>query len=195
LLCSPCGQILCEILAAPSDSLVSTRPCRRGGWLAYANRASAHGHPPVFTRRATPSLPAAAPHPASSKTSCPVRIRYRMDEVFFRYAPSRSPFPSRHSNRKPAACAARTCRTHGNRPFSREGRKGGEKVNTLARAGCIAQGRSKRRSFVDSDGRPGKSWLRRLVDRFNDVRYVPPTNEARSSHTSTKFPTRAVVDP
>jgi len=68
-----------------------------------------------------------------------------------------------------------------------EGR--GEKVNNLIHAVTQLPKDVEGMVFVDSDGRPGKSWLRRMVAPLHDVRYGAATTMRWLLPNATNFPT------
>lgn len=158
-------EILFEILAALQILLGVYLAFQGALWLAYAKRR-AMVDPGFYAPRTAVICPCRGMEPGLEQNLVTLsEFDHQNYELFFVLAAESDPaVPT--IKRVAAQSRVKTHILYAGRPQGR-----GEKVNNLIHAVSQLPPEFEAIVFVDSDGRPGKSWLRRMVGPLHDVRY------------------------
>ena len=158
-------EILFEILAALQILLGVYLAFQGALWLAYAKRR-AMVDPGFYAPRTAVICPCRGIEPGLEQNLVTLsEFDHQNYELFFVLAAESDPaVPT--VKRVAAQSRVKTHILYAGRPQGR-----GEKVNNLIHAVSQLPPEFEAIVFVDSDGRPGKSWLRRMVGPLHDVRY------------------------
>ncbi len=152
-------------------------------WLGYAKRRLMHDSG-FYAPRTAVICPCRGLEPALEQNLLSLcEFDHQNYELFFVLA----------SENDPAASAvkrvASQSRVKANVLFAGKPVGRGEKVNNLIHAVTHLPPDIEALVFVDSDGRPGKSWLRRMVAPLNDARYGAATTMRWLIPNHNNFPT------
>jgi len=183
LLCSPCVETLFEILAVLQILLGLYLAVQGVLWLAYAKRRTMVD-PGFYAPRTAVICPCRGSEPGLEQNLVALcEFDHQNYEVFFVLA---SEPDSATPTVKRVAAQSRVKATvlFAGRPDGR-----GEKVNNLIHAVTQLPKDVEAIVFVDSDGRPGKSWLRRMVGSLHDARYGATTTMRWLIPNAANFPT------
>ena len=183
MLCSPCVEVLFEILAVLQILLGLYLAAQGVQWLAYAKRRTMVD-PGFYAPRTAVICPCRGSEPGLEQNLVALcEFDHQNYELFFVLA-SESDSAAPTVKRVAAQSRVKTTVLFAGRP---EGR--GEKVNNLIHAVTQLPKDVEALVFVDSDGRPAKSWLRRMVAPLHDVRYGAATTMRWLIPNATNLPT------
>ncbi len=183
MLCSPCVEILFEILAVLQILLGLYLAVQGVMWLAYAKRRTMVD-PGFYAPRTAVICPCRGSEPGLEQNLMALcEFDHQNYELFFVLA-SESDSAAPTVKRVAAQSRVKARVLFAGRPDGR-----GEKVNNLIHAVTQLPKDIEALVFVDSDGRPGKSWLRRMVSPLHDVRYGATTTMRWLIPTAANFPT------
>src|SRR5262249_53444296 len=176
-------EILFEILAALQILLGAYLAFQGALWLAYAKRR-AMVDPGFYAPRTAVICPCRGIEPGLEQSLVALcEFDHQNYDLFFVLAAESEPaVPT--VKRVAAQSRVKTHVLYAGRPQGR-----GEKVNNLIHAVSQLPAEFEAIVFVDSDGRPGKSWLRRMVAPLHDVRYGAVTTMRWLIPNQTDLPT------
>ncbi len=169
LLFSACVEILFEILAVVQILIGLYLAWQGVLWLGYAKRRLMHDSG-FYAPRTAVICPCRGLEPGLEQNLIALcEFDHQNYELFFVLASENDPAAGT-VKRVAAQSRAKTNVLFAGKPVGR-----GEKVNNLIYAVTQLPPDIEVFVFVDSDGRPGKSWLRRMVAPLNDARYGAAT--------------------
>jgi cellulose synthase/poly-beta-1,6-N-acetylglucosamine synthase-like glycosyltransferase len=183
LLCSPCVELFFEILAVVQILLGLYLAVQGVSWLAFARRR-ALVDPGFYSPRTAVICPCRGSEPGLEQNLVALcEFDHQNYELFFVLA-SESDSAAPVAKRVAAESRVKATVLFAGRP---EGR--GEKVNNLIHAVAQLPNDIDTLVFVDSDGRPAKSWLRRMIAPLRDARYAAATTMRWLLPNAANFPT------
>lgn len=176
-------DLVFEILAAVQILLGLYLAFQGALWLAYAKRRTLLD-PGFYAPRTAVICPCRGIEQGLEQNLVALtEFDHQNYELFFVLASESDPaVPS--VKRIAAQSRVKTHILYAGRPQGR-----GEKVNNLIYAVAQLPPEFEALVFVDSDGRPGKSWLRRMVGPLNDARYGAVTTMRWLIPNHSNFPT------
>jgi cellulose synthase/poly-beta-1,6-N-acetylglucosamine synthase-like glycosyltransferase len=176
-------ELFFEILAVLQILLGLYLAVQGVSWLAYAKRRTMVD-PGFYAPRTAVICPCRGSEPGLEQNLVALcEFDHQNYELFFVLA-SESDSAAPVVKRVAAQSRVKATVLFAGRP---EGR--GEKVNNLIHAVTQLPKDIDALVFVDSDGRPGKSWLRRMIAPLRDARYGAATTMRWLIPNATNFPT------
>lgn len=183
MLFSPCVEILFDILAGAQILLGLYLVVQGVLWLAYAKRRALMD-PGFYSPRTAVICPCRGIEQHLERNLVALtEFDHQNYELFFVLASESDPAASM-VRRVASQSRVKASVLYAGKP---EGR--GEKVNNLIHAVAQMPPEIEVFVFVDSDGRPGKSWLRHMVAPLNDARYGAATTMRWFIPNHSNFPT------
>lgn len=183
MLCSPCVELFFEILAILQILLGLYLAVQGVLWLAYAKRRTLID-PGFYSPRTAVICPCRGIEPGLEQNLVALtEFDHQNYELFFVMAVDSDPAVS-IVKRVAAQSRVKAHILFAGRPDGR-----GEKVNNLIYAVSQLPPEFEALVFVDSDGRPGRSWLKKMTGPLNDARYGAITTMRWLMPNHNNFPT------